>query len=170
MAAVNDALAAGTFADVSALVKWQRAVKPSTEIRYLEEAAQIVCAAFAELRDVLQEGVPEDRAVQMELDRLLRSRGHQGFFRIRAFNGEALGIVACGESANAAGVFTGPIGELGISPAAPAERAPRPLTRHTSILIDSGAVFNGYHADITRTFAIGQLSDSSNAPMSFAAS
>jgi Xaa-Pro aminopeptidase len=145
-----------TFADVSALVKWQRAVKSSTELRYLDEAARIACVAYAELKDVLQEGMPEN-AVQMELDRLLRTRGHQGFFRIRGFNGEALGIVACGESANAAGVFDGPIGEVGVSPAAPVGASTRPLMRNTPILIDAGAVYNGYHADITRIYSLGQI-------------
>ena len=79
-------------------------------------------------------------------------RPDQGFFRIRAFNGEALGIVACGESANAAGVFDGPIGELGIEPCRTGGASARPLPRHTSILIDSGAVFErlsrGHHAHI----------------------
>ncbi len=147
-----------SFADISATVRWQRAIKSSTEIRYIEAAAQIVGSVFADAVHILKVGVPEN-VVQMELDRLLRDRGHQGFFRIRGFDSEALGIVACGDSANAVGLFDGPIGEMGVNPAAPFGAGVKPLERNQPILIDSGAVWNGYHADITRTFVIGRLSD-----------
>ncbi len=147
-----------SLADISATVRWQRSIKSATEIRYIEVAAQIVSSVFADAANILKVGVPEN-AVQMELDRLLRNRGHQGFFRIRGFDSEALGIVACGESANAVGLFDGPIGEMGVNPAAPFGAGVKPLARNQPILIDSGAVWNGYHADITRTYVIGRLSD-----------
>ena len=55
------------------------------------------------------------------------------------------------------GVFDGPIGETGVNPSAPVGAGVRPLERNAPILIDSGAVFNGYHADMTRTYVIGKL-------------
>ena len=145
------------FADVSPLIRWQRAAKSETELRYIRQAAKISTDAFREIKDVLRPGIAENE-VQMELERMLRRRGHQAFLRIRGFNAEAIGIVAGGVSANAAGVFDGPIGEMGVNPAAPAGAGLRPLERDTPILIDSGAVFNGYHADMTRTYVIGKLS------------
>ena len=144
------------YSDVSPLIRWQRTVKSEIEIGYIRRAADISVNAFTEIRRFLKPGVPENE-IQMELERAQRRGGHQGLLRIRGYNGEAIGIVACGESANAVGVFDGPIGETGVNPSAPVGAGVRPLERNAPILIDSGAVFNGYHADMTRTYVIGKL-------------
>ncbi len=151
-------LPGGTMADVSPLIRWQRTVKSPVEIEYMREAGKIMAEGYAEIIPFIRPGVSELQ-VQMELDRALRHRGHQGFLRMRGFNSEAMGIVASGASANVAGVFDGPVGETGQNPAAPSGPGTRPLERNSPILIDGGSVFNGYHADMTRIYVIGDLSD-----------
>jgi Xaa-Pro aminopeptidase len=142
--------------DVSPLIRWQRAVKSETEIRYLREAARIMAEGYAEVAQHIRPGIPEI-LVQLELDRALRRRGHQGFLRMRSFNAEAMGLVASGESATVAGVFDGPVGESGVNPAAPSGAGASLIQPNSPILIDGGSVFNGYHADMTRIYVIGEL-------------
>jgi len=107
-----------------------RAVKAPDEIAAIERAAGIADGAFGEILARVRPGI-EERALALELDRLLVEGGAErpAFETIAAF------------------------GERTALPhARPGRRA---LARGELVLLDFGAVVDGYHSDMTRTVSLG---------------
>ncbi len=118
----------------SGLVAAHRAVKDPGEVARLEAAADIADAALANLTDRLVPGTVE-RDFGLALDGEMVRLGADG----RSFET----IVASGPNA--------------------AKPHARPTDRVFEdgdlIVIDFGALVDGYHSDMTRTFAVGELSE-----------
>ena len=111
-------------------VERQRWVKDDEELALLRSAQGATDQAFEEVMEYLAIGQTE-RAVALELERLLRRDGADGL----AFDS----IVAFGENA-----------------AEPHhEPSHRMLEEGDVIKLDFGAMWEGYHADMTRTIAFG---------------
>src|SRR5215475_12052140 len=113
------------------VVEQLRMVKDETEIALLARACAITCDAFA---DVLPSIVPgrSERELAVRLERAMIDRGAET---------AAFGTI----------VASGPNGA--IPHHSPGERA---LAAGDLITIDCGARYGGYHADMTRTVALGQ--------------
>jgi len=107
-------------------------VKDEAELRLLERAQEITDAGFDGLPGILREGVSE-RDAALELELAMRRAGADGL----AFET----IVAFGENA----------AEPHHEPTA------RDLRRGDIVKADFGALFAGYHADMTRTLAFGEI-------------
>lgn len=109
-----------------------RLVKTAQEIGLLEEAARVTDEALAQVLPMLRPGVREIE-VALELDRTMRLAGSDGSgFHI---------IVASGvRSAMPHGVASNKVIEAG-----------------DLVTIDFGAVYQGYHADMTRALAVGPI-------------
>ncbi|MEX0756189.1 MAG: Xaa-Pro peptidase family protein [Actinomycetota bacterium] len=115
---------------VSGLVEGERLTKDADEVRTLERAQACTDAAFDAVIGGLRPGVTE-RQVALELEIAMRRAGADD----RAFEP----IVAFGERA--------------AEPHhAPTDRA---LTTGDVVKMDFGALVDGYHADMTRTAALG---------------
>ena len=111
-----------------------RLVKDEGEIARIRRAIEVAETAFLSVKPLLQPGLRE-QDFALELEFAMRRGGAEGV----AFET----IVASGA--------------LG---AHPHHRAgPRPLVRGDFVTIDWGATVDGYNSDITRTVAIGQVSD-----------
>jgi Xaa-Pro aminopeptidase len=111
-----------------------RAVKDEAEIARIREAARIAEEALASVREMIRPGVREkDVALELEY-RLRRSGAEQVSFET---------IVAAG--ANSA-----------LPHAAPGCRE---VADGDCVIIDYGAVFDGYHSDETCTFMVGRVSE-----------
>ncbi len=110
-----------------------RSVKRDGEVRCIERAQAIVEAAFEHICGFIREGVTE-REVALELEYYMLRHGAQAV----AFDTIAV-----------AGVN----GSLphGIP-------SDKPLCRGELLTMDYGAVVDGYHSDMTRTVAIGEIS------------
>lgn len=107
-----------------------RAVKDGGELARITAAAAIADAALAEVVPMLTEGATE-RAVAFALETAMRRRG--------ADDVSFPTIVASGPGA-----------------AEPHhEPTDRPVGRGDLVIIDYGALVDGYHSDATRTFAVG---------------
>lgn len=118
------------FVAVTDAVERQRWVKDDEELAHLRSAQGATDQAFEEVMEYLAIGQTE-RAVALELERLLRRDGADGL----AFDS----IVAFGENA-----------------AEPHhEPSHRMLEEGDVIKLDFGAMWEGYHADMTRTIAFG---------------
>jgi Xaa-Pro dipeptidase len=117
--------------DASPSLRKLRALKSNDEVGKIEQAAQIVDRALAQLAEWLRPGITEVE-VALELDRIARRFGSQG----NPFETIVLG------GPNAAQ----PHGR-------PTETE---LRRGDLVVVDVGARRDGYCADITRTFAIGE--------------
>jgi Xaa-Pro aminopeptidase len=116
------------------VVEELRKVKDETEIALLSQACAITDGAFADVLPLIAAGRSE-RELAIALERAMTDRGADG----PAFNS----IVA-----------SGPNGA--IPHHAPGERRLEP---GDLVTIDCGARFGGYHADMTRTVALGEPAD-----------
>jgi Xaa-Pro dipeptidase len=117
--------------DASPSLRKLRALKSDDEVGNIEQAAQIVDRALAQLAEWLRAGVTEVE-VALELDRIARRLGSQG----NPFETIVLG------GPNAA-----------LPHGRPSETE---LRRGDLVIVDLGARRDGYCADITRTYAIGE--------------
>lgn len=108
-----------------------RAVKDADEQSAIERAAAITDETFTHLCGYLKPGITERQAV-LEIERYMRERGAEGL----AFDP----MVASGPNASQ-------------PHAAPTDRA---LALGEPIIIDMGARYGGYCADMTRTVCLGE--------------
>jgi Xaa-Pro aminopeptidase len=111
-----------------------RMIKDTTELELLAQACSITCLAFAQVLDEIVPGMTE-RAFAIRLERAMVDLGADGL----AFDT----IVA-----------SGPNGA--IPHHSPGDRA---FESGDLITIDCGARYGGYHADMTRTVALGVPAD-----------
>ena len=119
------------FSPLNNFIEGVRAVKEEAEVKLIARAAQIADEAWQDLWPRLKPGISE-REVSDELEFQMRKRGAEK----PAFET----IVASGErSALPHGVASSKIIETG-----------------ELITVDFGAVFGGYHSDMTRTFLFGE--------------
>jgi Xaa-Pro aminopeptidase len=118
----------------SGMVASLRAIKDAGEIARLAAAAGIADAALANLRDRFVPGTVE-RDFAQALDSEMVRLGADG----RSFET----IVASGPN--------------GAKPHA--RPTPKPFADGELVIVDFGALVDGYHSDMTRTFAVGALSD-----------
>jgi Xaa-Pro aminopeptidase len=129
-----DALEGLQISPVDGEVERLRWVKEPEELALIERAQEITDAAFEETLPKLHEGVSE-RAIALELDwSMLRAGAEDVAFE---------SIVAFGESA----------AEPHHSP------GDRRLKRGELVKLDFGALYEGYHSDMTRTVSFGEPSD-----------
>jgi Xaa-Pro aminopeptidase len=122
------------FVGRSGLVEKLREQKDATEIAILRKAIAITDEAFMQVRAGLRPDMTE-RQVAWQLELAMRERGAEGV----SFSF----IVGAGRNGASPHARSGD-GELGIG---------RP------IVIDCGALYQGYHADMTRTLIIGEADE-----------
>ncbi len=125
-----DAFAGADLVPTTGLVEALRAQKDRGELARMARAAGIADAALAEVHPMLAAG-PTEREVALALDTAMRRLGAED----RAFET----IVASGP--NAAKPHARP-GARCLAPGDP-------------VVIDFGAMFEGYRSDMTRTFCVG---------------
>lgn len=129
----SDALA-GELVPTTGLVLGLRAVKDAGEVARLERAAGIADAALAEVRSMLTER-PTEKAVARALEAAMLDRGAEG----PSFET----IVASGPN--------------GAKPhARPSDRVIGSSGAPELVVIDFGALYEGYHSDMTRTLVVGE--------------
>lgn len=117
---------------LGALIARQRLIKSEAEIDLLREAARITDVAYAAALGTLKAGVTEVE-VALELERVMLQEGADGSgFDI---------IVASGER--------------GAMPHGVA--SPKKIASGELVTMDFGAAYRGYHADMTRTVAVGEI-------------
>lgn len=129
----TDALAAELVALDHPIVAL-RAVKDAGELDRMRRAAAIADAALAEVRPQLGAGRTE-REIALELEVAMRRRGATS-------------------SAYETIVAAGPNGAL-----PHARPTDRPIGRGDLVVIDVGALYEGYRSDMTRSFVIGEADD-----------
>ncbi|MFH1984084.1 MAG: Xaa-Pro peptidase family protein [Pseudomonadota bacterium] len=146
-------------ADISPEIRSIRAIKSQFELEIMTDAARLADAVAAAVPALLREGISE-----LELAGLVEARaralGHQGFLRMRLWGNELFyGHLMAGPSAAQPSYLASPTGGAGASPAVAQGAGFRRIQPHEPILVDYVFAFNGYLADHTRIFAIGDLPD-----------
>jgi len=115
-------------------IKRLRAVKDEEELSLVQRAAGIADAAFVQWREWLEPGVTE-REAALELERLM--------------------VVGGAERASFEVIVAG--GPNGAKPHA--RPGSREIVRDELVVVDWGAVFEGYCSDCTRTVVVGELDE-----------
>lgn len=111
-----------------------RIIKSPDEVKKIEAAQKITDAAFSYILPKIQEGVTE-RELALDLEFFMRKEGAEAV----AFD---LIVVAGKNGSQCHGVPSG-----------------NTVQKGDFITIDMGAKLDGYHSDMTRTVALGQVSD-----------
>ncbi len=146
-----------SFSDISFLIRRLRMMKSAFEIEQIKKAIGVTERLLYKAREIIAENLTE-----LEIDGLLvgfaRSQGDQGRLRMRGWNQEMFHChVLCGKTAAIPSFTETPIGGSGTTPAIAQGAGHNRIKRNEPILVDLGAGINGYVADLTRTFVIGQL-------------
>ena len=123
-----------TFKPFSDVMHSPRLYKTEEEVECLYKAQQLADKAYSELLRRIGSGMTE-KEVAAELDYIGAKLGSEGpsFETI---------------------VGSGPNGAM--CHAVPGERR---LTKGDLVVVDFGCMYNGYHSDMTRTFAVGEVDD-----------
>lgn len=121
-------------AGVCAVLKAMRQIKSPEEIRNLRDAQQIAEHAFHEILGFIREGVTE-RQIAAELEYRMKCAGSDD----KSFD------TICVAGANSS-----------LPHGVPGNYA---VQKGDFVTMDFGAVINGYHSDMTRTIAVGTVSD-----------
>lgn len=146
------------FSDISERIKHIRSVKSNFEIKLIREAAGMLDRAIATVADHLKEGMREiDLAVVVESH--MRRLGHQGKVAFRRFN-QALpmGHLMAGANAALPSSVSSPTGGKGLSLFFAQGPGFAKVKRNEPVLVDYAGCYNGYLADETRIFCLGEPS------------
>ncbi len=130
----NEKLAGKNIVPVSGLVEKLREIKDEEEIGYIRRSEEISCDAFNYICSKIKPGISE-RAIATELEYYMLTHGGEGL----SFDTIC---VSGAKSSYPHGV--------------PGEKL---IERGDFVTLDFGCVVNGYHADITRTVAVGSASE-----------
>lgn len=131
---MSENIKAGGLVPLGGLVSEQRRIKYPEEIELLKQAAAITDNAFAHIKTVIRPNITE-QDISAEIEFFMRKAGATGTsFDI---------IVASGERS---AMPHGTAGE-------------RVIQNGDFIVLDFGCVYKGYCSDITRTVAVGSVSD-----------
>ncbi len=145
------------FADCMPALWRARSRKSAWEVDRIRGASLQLRAAFAAVPALLA-SCATDRDLQVELEHVLRSAGHQGACRFRGLNGDVFyGAVLAGPDAAVPASSDTPLGGYGPSPAV--GRGPRAgrIEPGGAVTVDLVGALDGYLVDATRTFATAPL-------------
>ncbi len=125
---------AANLVPVGELISSLREIKDENEIEYIKKAVKISDMAFTHICSYIKEGMTE-KEVSTEIDCFMKKNGAES----PSFST----IVAAGERGS-------------LPHAIPSDR---PLKKGDLVVMDFGAVYMGYMSDMTRTVAVGDVSD-----------
>lgn len=147
------------FRDISRIIMNCRMKKTSFEIQQLKKAVQIGKEVFQAGRDILIPGLTEiEFGGLLELE--AKKREHEGIIRINGLNHEGYSWhILSGPNGSILSEFDSPVGGQGLSPAFPMGAGLRKIQPNEPVLVDFNICYNGYIADQTRIFCIGELPD-----------
>jgi len=123
-----------SYEDIDSLLLNMRAVKDEDEIKNIQKACDIACSALDYVAKMIKPGIKEvDIALEIEY-----------YFKKNGSEGVSFDTIV-GFEENAAMAHARPSGRV--------------LKNHEFVLIDFGCKVNGYCSDMTRTFAVGNVSN-----------
>lgn len=144
-----------SLADISTSIRLQKATKSAWEIAQIRTAADQATSVFEAMGDYIRPAMTE-LELCASIERHMRRAGHGGTLRIRRATADITAAhVAAGSGALYPTNFDGPVGGEGLYPASPGSGW-RMITEGDTVIVDIVTTFNGYHADHTRTYYIGQ--------------
>ncbi|EFK06567.1 peptidase, M24 family [delta proteobacterium NaphS2] len=145
------------YLDGSPLIHAVRSLKSPWEIDQLENTAKLSARTFEYMENHLKAGYTEMEFAGL-YEAFARKIGHGGKLRVRDYQSEIYPWhVLSGPNGGKMGLLDSPFSGEGTSAAFPMGAGFRKMAAHEPILIDLGFIFNGYHMDETRMFAIDSM-------------
>jgi Xaa-Pro dipeptidase len=155
----QDLLGGAEIANISSLAKAVRKIKSPFEVRMMEKAAAIAKKVYAIIPGVLREGMKEIELGGI-MEAYAKPLGHEGLLRMRSLNYEPYTWhILSGRTGSIVSHADSPMGGLGLSPAFPVGASMKKMRKGEPILIDFGINYHGYHMDLTRMYALGDMPD-----------
>lgn len=153
---VAEAFASWDVVDIAPLVLNQRSVKDEGEIAATRRAASVADAGHRALSRVAGAGLRELELVA-EVERAMRLAGHEGYQPLRqpAARGGGM-LLMSGENLLVRGGHGLVVTGAGLSAATPYGASPRVVQPGDLIVLDTGSTWQGYTADESRTYVVGQ--------------
>ncbi len=153
---MRDALPGWDIEDISPLVLSQRIVKDPQEIQAIERAAAVADTGHAALPSILRPGLSE-LALAAEVEAALRRAGHEGYQPLRYPGARGGGVLLMsGENLTVRGGHGLVVTGSGLSPGTPYGPSRREVRPGDLVVLDIGATYDGYTADESRTYTVGQ--------------
>jgi Xaa-Pro aminopeptidase len=144
--------------NISPLILDQRMVKDDEEIACIREACRILHKGHERLLKVFREGMTE-LEISSEIEAAHRLHGHEGEYFIRQFDFfMGRGPVVSGENLSRISGRVRSLSGVGLSPSVPAGASRRPIRRGDLMVVDIPTHYQGYHADQSRTYSVGEPS------------
>lgn len=145
--------------DVAAILAYQRAVKSGIEVEALRRAARMFGEVHAVMAHHLRPGIAEHELAG-EVARHLRRAGHDGLQFYRRWDAmlHAEGAIASGENLWTFSSQAISITGVGLGKGVPFGASRRRIESGDLVNIDLGLVYDGYHADMARTYIAGRPS------------
>jgi Xaa-Pro aminopeptidase len=147
------------IADLSAVLRQTRAVKTPFEIEQLRISGQHHEKVYRLIPDLYRQGMT-DIQLQIEIERQLRLEGCLGQFRISGDSMELfMANILAGDNADNPTPYDFAMGGAGADASLPVGANNTAITDGMTVMVDANGNFTGYMTDMTRTFSVGQISD-----------
>ncbi len=148
-----------TVINGSAIMRGVRAIKTPREIELIELSGVKQERVYRRIPHLYQAGMT-DLELQVEIERASRLEGCLGQFRISGDSMELyMGNILVGENADTPTPYDFAMGGEGLDPSLPVGCNGSIIKEGNSIMVDINGNYTGYMTDMTRTFSLGQLSD-----------
>jgi len=146
--------------DISRLILNQRRIKDTKEIEFTRGACRIVHEGHKRVLEVLREGMTE-LELSSEIEDAQRKAGHEGLYFMRQFDFfMGRGPIAAGENLSKIAGRVQSISGVGMSPSIPLGPSLRKIKKGEMIVVDIPSHYHGYHSDQSRTYVLGEPSES----------
>jgi Xaa-Pro dipeptidase len=145
------------WVDISPLIREIRMVKSEYEMTRIRAAAEMADGMYEKVPEFLEMARTE-LELSIMVEAYYRKRGHPGIVPTRGFNLDAIyGHIMSGEDAAMPSASPGPTGGKGLGPFYSQGAGTGEIKPHSPIMIDYCANLDGYVADSTRIFSLGNL-------------
>ncbi|MCH5229826.1 MAG: aminopeptidase P family protein [Muribaculaceae bacterium] len=143
----------------STILKRARMVKTSWEVEEMRIDGKHHTKVYGEIKNCYKPGM-NDLALQIEIEKKLRLEGALGVSRVSGNLMEInLGSVISGDNADNPGPYEFTMGGSGVHPSLPVGANNSKILKGQTVMVDMNGAFNGYQTDMTRVWALGEISD-----------
>lgn len=146
-------------ANGSALMRGVRAVKTELAVDMMRRSGVKHVHVYSRIPYLYQPGM-SDIELQVEIERLSRLEGCLGQFRISGDSMELyMGNLLAGDNADAPSPYDFAMGGEGMDPSLPVGADGTIIKPGMTVMVDMNGNYNGYMTDMTRVYALGDISD-----------
>lgn len=153
------ALGEHEYGNASSVMREARLTKTAYELTKMREDGVKQCSVYSRVQHCYKEDMT-DVEFQIEIERVLRKEGCLGFLRVAGSRMEInMGSVISGENADVVTPYDFAMGGGGVDPSLPVGASGMIMHRGSTVMVDMNGGFNGWQTDMTRCWAIGEVSD-----------